>query len=66
MAECGDTCIIGGQPIRKTEDVIDELAQTVIDTGGTVEHVTTDSPVGEPGLAAELRFPLLLKPGDQA
>ena len=58
LAESGDTCIICGQPTRKTDDVIDELAQAVIDTGGTVEHVIADTPLRDHVAAADIRFPL--------
>ena len=58
LAESGDTCIICGQPTRKTDDVIDELAQAVIDTGGTVEHVIADTPLRDHVAAADMRFPL--------
>lgn len=64
LAETGDTCIICGQPTRKTDDVIDELCQTVIDTGGTVEHVIADTPLRDHVAAANLRFPLPPKPGE--
>ena len=64
LAESGDTCIICGQPTRKTDDVIDELAQAVIDTGGTVEHVIADTPLRDYVAAADLRYPLPPKPGD--
>jgi peptide subunit release factor 1 (eRF1) len=62
LAESGDTCIICGQPTRKTNDVIDELAQAVIDTAGTVEHVLADTPLRDHLAAADLRFPLPPKP----
>jgi hypothetical protein len=64
LAESGDTCIICGQPTRKTDDVIDELAQAVIDNGGTVEHVIADTPLRDYLAAADLRYPLPPKPGD--
>jgi Bacterial archaeo-eukaryotic release factor family 10 len=64
LAESGDTCIICGQPTRKTVDVIDELAQAVIDNGGTVEHVIADTPLRDYVAAADLRYPLPPKPGD--
>lgn len=66
LAESGDTCIICGQPTRRTDDVIDELAEAVIDTGGTVEHVIADTPLRDHVAAADLRFPLPPKPGDEA
>jgi peptide chain release factor subunit 1 len=65
LGESGDTCIICGRPTRKTDDVIDELTLAVIDTGGTVEHVTADTPLREHLTAAELRFPLPPKPGEE-
>ena len=66
LGESGDTCIICGQPTRRTDDVIDELTQAVIDAGGTVEHVIADTPLREQVAAADLRYPLPPKPGDQA
>jgi hypothetical protein len=66
LAETGDTCIICGKPTRKTDDVIDELAETVIDTSGTVEHVIADTALRDHVVAADLRFPLPRKPGDEA
>jgi peptide subunit release factor 1 (eRF1) len=66
LAESGDSCIICGRPTRKTDDVIDELAEAVIDTGGTVEHVSADTPLREHVAAADLRFPLPPKPGEEA
>uniref|UniRef100_UPI0025E79741 baeRF10 domain-containing protein n=1 Tax=Nocardioides sp. TaxID=35761 RepID=UPI0025E79741 len=58
LAESGDTCPICGRPTRRTDDVVDELAQAVIDTSGTVEHVAADTPLKEDVAAAHLRFPL--------
>jgi hypothetical protein len=66
LAETGHTCIVCGQPTRKTDDVIDELAQVVIDTGGTVEHVLADTPLRDHVVAADLRYPLPPTPGNQA
>lgn len=66
LAESGDTCIICGGATRRTEDVIDELAVAVIDTGGTVEHVVADTPLRVHVAAADLRFPLPPKPGGKA
>jgi peptide subunit release factor 1 (eRF1) len=65
LAESGDTCLICGQPTRKTDDVVDELTQAVIDTGGTVEHVIADTPLRDQVAAADLRYPLPPKPDDQ-
>jgi peptide chain release factor subunit 1 len=58
LAESGDSCKICGRTTRPTVDVIDELAQAVIDTSGTVEHVAADTPLKEDVAAAHLRFPL--------
>jgi peptide chain release factor subunit 1 len=58
LAETGSTCVICGKPTRKTEDVIDELAEAVIDAGGTVEHVYADTSLRDHLVAADLRFPL--------
>jgi peptide chain release factor subunit 1 len=66
LAESGDTCIICGNPTRKTDDVLDELAEAVIDSGGTVEHVVADTPLRDHVAAADLRYPLPPKPGDEA
>jgi peptide chain release factor subunit 1 len=65
LAEAGDTCIVCGKPTRKTGDVIDELAQAVIDSSGTVEHVLAETPLKDDVVAADLRFPLPPKPGDE-
>jgi peptide chain release factor subunit 1 len=65
LAERGDTCIICGKPTRETDDVIAELAAVVIDAGGSVEHVVADTPLRDHVAAADLRFPLPPRPGDQ-
>jgi Bacterial archaeo-eukaryotic release factor family 10 len=66
LAETGDTCIICGQPTRKTDDVIGELAQVVIDTGGTVVHILADTPLRDHLAAADLRYPSPPMPGSHA
>lgn len=66
LAEAGDTCLVCGGPTRTTADVVDELAEAVIDTSGTVEHVFSDTPLQERLVAADLRFPLPPKPADAA
>ena len=63
LAESGDRCPICGRPTRRTDDVLDELAEAVIDAGGTVEHVAADTPLKEDITAARLRFPLPPPPG---
>jgi peptide chain release factor subunit 1 len=54
----GGQCPICGRALRRVPDVLDELAQSVIDDGGGVEHVTTDTALREHVTAATLRFPL--------
>jgi hypothetical protein len=65
LGESGDTCPVCGQSPRKTDDVLDELAQLVIDTSGGVEHVLADTPLRDHLVAADLRFPLPPRPGGE-
>jgi peptide chain release factor subunit 1 len=58
LALSGETCPLCGQPTRPTADVIDELVETVIDEGGSVEHIGTDTELGRHVVGAMLRFPL--------
>ncbi|RCG29073.1 hypothetical protein DQ384_22305 [Sphaerisporangium album] len=58
LATSGDTCPLCGRATRRTPDVIDELAQAVIDESGSVEHVLADTQLKDHGVAAALRFPL--------
>lgn len=62
LAERGDTCAVCGKPTRRTDDVIGELAESVIDAGGTVEHVFADTPLREHLAVADLRYPPPPKP----
>jgi hypothetical protein len=39
LAQTGGNCPVCGEPARNADDVIDELTEVVIDSGGTVEHV---------------------------
>jgi peptide chain release factor subunit 1 len=59
----GEECPVCGQPTRKAPDVIDEMAATVVDTGGRVEHVYVDTPLSQHVVAAILRFPVA-RPAD--
>jgi Bacterial archaeo-eukaryotic release factor family 10 len=54
----GQTCAMCGLPTRPAADVLDELAEAVIDDGGSVEHVVTETALKEHLVAASLRFPL--------
>ena len=58
LAAAGDSCPVCGQPTRHTPDVIDELVQSVVDEGGSIEHVEGETQLKEYTLAAALRFPL--------
>jgi peptide chain release factor subunit 1 len=66
LAEAGDTCPLCDGPTRKTEDVIDELTQAVVDAGGTVEHVFADTTLREHMVVADLRLPAPAPAGRQA
>jgi peptide chain release factor subunit 1 len=54
----GEECPICGQRTREAPDVIDEMAATVVDTSGRVEHVYADTPLSQLVAAAFLRFPV--------
>jgi peptide subunit release factor 1 (eRF1) len=54
----GDACPVDGGPTRTTPDVIDEMAATVADSSGRVEHVYADTGLAEHGVGAFLRFPV--------
>ncbi|MGY1947902.1 baeRF10 domain-containing protein [Nocardia asiatica] len=54
----GDECPVSGDRTRPTEDILDELAQEVIDQSGSVRHVKADTELKEHLAAALLRFPL--------
>jgi peptide chain release factor subunit 1 len=58
----GDTCPLCDRPVRRTPDVIDELAQIVMDDGGSIKHVSVDTVLTEKLAAAILRFPLPPQP----
>jgi peptide chain release factor subunit 1 len=54
----GDTCRLCEYATRHTGDILDELAQAVIDESGRVRHVKEDTDIKEHLAAASLRFPL--------
>jgi peptide chain release factor subunit 1 len=58
LALSGETCPLCGEPTRPTGDIIDDLVEAVIDDGGTVEHVATDTDLRRHVVGALLRFPL--------
>jgi peptide subunit release factor 1 (eRF1) len=62
----GATCPVCGRPTRPTPDVIDELAEAVIERDGAVEHVLAETELKEHLVAAELRFPLPPQPDPAA
>ena len=64
LALSGDTCPLCGNPTRHTDDVIDELAEDVIEESGSVRHIEADDRLSELLVAAELRFPLPPPPPD--
>jgi peptide chain release factor subunit 1 len=55
---CGRTCAACECPVRQSDDIIDELVESVIDQGGSVRRVRVDSPLRGWTAAASLRFSL--------
>ncbi|GII78821.1 hypothetical protein Sru01_38030 [Sphaerisporangium rufum] len=66
LAASGDTCPLCGRATRPAANVLGELADAVIDEGGTVEHVLADTELAGHLVAAELRFPLPPRPSPAA
>jgi peptide chain release factor subunit 1 len=62
LALAGHTCPLCGGTTRRTPDVLGEVAESVIEEGGSVEHVQTDTELSEYMMAAALRFPLPPQP----
>jgi peptide chain release factor subunit 1 len=58
LALRGETCPLCGRPVRHVPDLVDELTEMVIDDGGSVEHVSVDTPLKDHVLGAYLRFKL--------
>jgi peptide chain release factor subunit 1 len=64
LARSGDVCPLCGKTPRRTPDVIDELAQAVIDEEGSVKHVEASTKLVDQAVAAYLRFPLPRRPAE--
>jgi hypothetical protein len=62
LTRSGKTCPLCGEPLREVPDVIDELAETVIDDGGEVRHVDTETELRTQQAGALLRFGLPPQP----
>jgi peptide chain release factor subunit 1 len=58
LALTGQTCPLCGKPTRHTPDVLDDLAELVMDEGGSIRHVEDDDRLQEHTVAAALRFQL--------
>jgi hypothetical protein len=58
LALAGESCPLCGNATRPAPDVIDQLAQTVIDEGGSVRHIRADTRLNDFLTGADLRFPL--------
>lgn len=58
LGTSGRECPLCGQPTRETPDVLDELAEFVVEEGGAVEHVADNPALRTHRVAAALRFPL--------
>ncbi len=54
----GERCPICGRPTRHVDDVIDELAEVVVEDGGSVHHLGEEIDLAGRPTAAALRFPL--------
>lgn len=62
LGESGDTCPLCGGPTSAVPDVTDELVTAVIEDGGAIEHVRTETELAAHLVAAQLRFPLPPRP----
>lgn len=58
FAVSGELCPVCGEQTRTTDDVLDELAEAVIDEGGKVHHVRAETELRELIVACSLRFQL--------
>ncbi|HEX4188727.1 MAG TPA: hypothetical protein VHY83_12595 [Solirubrobacteraceae bacterium] len=58
FAVSGEMCPVCGEQTRATDDVLDELADAVVDEGGKVHHVRAETELRELIVACSLRFEL--------
>lgn len=58
LGRTAESCPVCGAPTRETTDVIDELVEATIDSGGAIKHVEAETALREHMVAAALRFPL--------
>lgn len=58
LGTSGDPCPVCRHATRHTEDVLDELAEAVVDESGRVRHIAEDTEIEEHLAGASLRFPL--------
>ncbi len=67
LARPGQVCPLCGNPTRPAPDVIDELAQVVINEGGAIRHINSGGArLVDHDIGADLRFPLPEPPADGA
>ncbi|MGW7489651.1 baeRF10 domain-containing protein [Streptomyces sp. NPDC054786] len=62
LARSGETCPLCGEPLREVPDIIDELAESVIDDGGEVRHIAPETELRTHQVGALLRFELPPQP----
>lgn len=58
FAVSGELCPVCGEQTRATDDVLDELADAVVDEGGKVHHVRAETELRALIVACSLRFQL--------
>jgi len=58
FAVSGELCPVCGEQTRATDDVLDELADAVVEEGGKVHHVWAETELRELIVACSLRFQL--------
>jgi hypothetical protein len=65
LALSGEVCPLCGNATRQTPDVINELAQVVIDEGGAIHHINSGgAQLRDYDTGADLSFPLPQPPAD--